>query len=106
MALILKDKNIHNVINEIKVLIKKARYNAIYAINAEMLKLYYDIGKRIVEEEQKGSKRAEYGEQLIDKISFELMKEFNKGFDVTNLRRMRRFYLIYQKWETVSPKLT
>lgn len=48
----------------------------------------------------------DYGEKLIDTLSRELMKEFKKGFDVTNLRRMRRFYMIYQKWETVSPKLT
>ena len=62
--------------------------------------------KKIVEEEQKGEKRAGYGKNLIENLSNELMKEFKKGFDVTNLRRMRRFYLIYLKWETVSPKLT
>lgn len=104
---LLKSKNeLKTLIHDIKSLIRKARYNAVYAVNAEMLKAYYEIGRRIVEEEQKGSNRAEYGERLIDTISLELMKEFNKGFDVTNLRRMRRFYLIYQKWETVSPKLT
>lgn len=94
------------VIKEIKTIVHKARYNIFSAVNSEMLKAYYCVGKKIVEEEQKGKQRAEYGEQLIDKLSQELMKEFNKGFDVTNLRRMRRFYLIYKKWETVSPKLT
>lgn len=93
------------LIHDIKVLVKKARYNAVYSVNAEMLKAYYEIGRRIVEEEQKGDKRAAYGERLIDTISIALMKEFGKGFDVTNLRRMRRFYLLYQKWDTVSPKL-
>ena len=94
------------LIQNIKDVIKKARYNAFNAVNTEMLKAYFEIGRKIVEEEQKGEKRAEYGEKLIDILSQELMIEFNKGFDVTNLRRMRRFYQTYTKWETVSPKLT
>ncbi len=93
------------LINDIKVIVKKARYNAVYSVNAEMLKAYYGIGRRIVEEEQKGDKRAAYGERLIDTISSALMKEFGKGFNATGLRRMRRFYLTYPKWATVSPKL-
>lgn len=104
---LLKSKNeLKALIHDIKSLIRKARYNAVYAVNAEMLKAYYEIGRKIVEEEQKGEKRAGYGEKLIDTLSKELTEEFKKGFDVTNLRRMRRFYLVYQKWETVSPKLT
>jgi len=90
----------------LKRIISTARYNAFNAVNIEMLKAYYEIGKRIVEEEQKGKNRAEYGKKTIDTVSSELIKEFGKGFDVSNLRRMRRFYLIYKKWETVSPKLT
>ncbi len=70
-----------------------------------MLKAYFEIGRKIVEEEQKGEKRAGYGEKLIDTLSKELTNEFKRGFDVTNLRRMRRFYSIYQKRETLSPKL-
>ncbi len=94
------------IIREIKSIISKARYNAFNAVNTEMLKAYFEIGRKIVEEEQKGERRAGYGEKLIDTLSKEQMEEFKKGFDVTNLRRIRRFYLIYQKWETVSPKLT
>ena len=105
-ALVSKGHDFFELLKEIKGIVHKARYAAFSAVNIEMLKAYYEIGKKLVEEEQKGSKRAEYGEKLIDKISLELMKEFKKGFDATNLRRMRRFYLIYQKWETVSPKLT
>lgn len=106
MKLLTAKNEFVTLVHDIKTLIKKARYTAVYAVNAKMLKAYYEIGKRIVEEEQKGSQRAEYGKRLIDNISLELMKEFKKGFDVTNLRRIRRFYLMYQKWETVSPKLT
>ncbi len=105
-ALVSKGHDFFELLKEIKGIVHKARYAAFSAVNIEMLKAYYEIGKKLVEEEQKGSKRAEYGEKLIDKISLELMNEFKKGFDATNLRRMRRFYLIYQKWETVSPKLT
>lgn len=102
----LTSKNeLKSLIHDLKALVKKARYNAVYAINAEMLKAYHEIGRRIVEEEQKGSKRAAYGENLIDTISSALMKEFGKGFNATGLRRMRRFYMAYPKWATVSLKL-
>jgi len=100
------ENNFFILVQEIKKLIRNARYNALNAVNAEMLKAYYEIGRRIVEDEQKGETRAEYGEKVLESLSMELNKEFRRGFDASNLRRMRRFYLIYQKWETVSPKLT
>jgi hypothetical protein len=95
-----------NLVLEIKQILYKAKHNTFYAINTEMLKAYFEIGRKIVEEEQKGEKRARYGECLLENISEELVKEFGRGFDASNLRRMRRFYSLYQKWETVSPKLT
>lgn len=94
------------ILKDIKNIIAKARYTAFTAINTEMLKAYFEIGKKIVEEEQQGEKRAGYGQNLLNIISEELASEFGKGFDTSNLRRMRRFYLTYNKWETVSPKLT
>ena len=94
-----------SILKEIKSIISKARYNAFTAINTEMLKAYFEICRKIIEEEQKGEKRARYGQNLLEIISKELTLEFGKGFDSSNLRRMRRFYVIYQKWETVSPKL-
>lgn len=106
MTNLTKNEGFRVVIQDLKALVKKARYNAVYAVNAEMLKAYYEIGKRIVLEEQKGGKRAEYGIKLIENISKELIAEFGRGFDVTNIRRMRRFYQTYKKWETLSPKLT
>jgi hypothetical protein len=92
------------LINELKLLVKKARYNAVYAVNKEMILAYYEIGKKIVENEQKGEKRAEYGAELIKVISLELTKEFGKGFSITNLKQIRLFYLIYknQIGQTVS----
>lgn len=101
-----KIQSYSNIFKEIKGIILKARFNAFTALNTEMLKAYFEIGRKIVEEEQSGEKRAGYGEHLINELSKELMQEFKKGFDVTNIRRMRRFYIVYQKWETLSPKLT
>lgn len=93
------------ILKEIKSIISKARYNSFTAVNTEMLKAYFEIGRKIVEEEQKGQKRASYGQNLLEMLSKELTLEFGKGFDSSNLRRMRRFYVTYKKWETVSPKL-
>lgn len=98
--------DVSTLLNEIKGIIRKARYNSLYAINKEMLKAYFEIGRKIVEEEQHGERRAKYGYKLLELLSKELMKEFRRGFDTSNLRRMRRFYLTYKKWETVSPKLS
>src|SRR3989338_2847290 len=84
------------ILNEIKQIVKKARYASYMAVNYEMLRAYFEIGKRIVEEEQKGQKRAGYGEKLLERLSKELNKEFGKGFSSTALRNMRLFYKIYK----------
>jgi predicted nuclease of restriction endonuclease-like (RecB) superfamily len=67
-----------------------------------MTQTYFQIGKRIVEEEQGGVSRAEYGSALLKNLSNELIKEFGKGYSEQNLKNMRQFYLIYQKRQTVS----
>src|SRR3989338_3129799 len=85
-----------STLKEIKNIIKKARYAAFTAINSEMLKAYFEIGRKIVEEEQKGKKRAGYGENLLENLSVELIKEFGRGFSVTALKNMRLFYSIYK----------
>lgn len=89
-------KRLAHLVSDIKRIISTARYRAFSAVNAEMLKAHYEIGKRIVEEEQKGEKRAGYGKQLIDSISKELIKEFGRGFSSTALKNMRLFYIIYK----------
>ena len=61
-----------------------------------MVYAYFEIGRMIVEEEQQGKNRAEYGKALLQKLSAVLSEEFGKGFSVTNLRQMRGFYLAYQ----------
>jgi translation initiation factor 2 alpha subunit (eIF-2alpha) len=74
-----------NILKEIKDIINKARYNAFKALNTEMLKAYFEIGRKIVEEEQKGKKRAEYGKNLIKNLSKEIMQDFRKGDSVSQI---------------------
>lgn len=69
-----------------------------------MVTTYFEIGKMIYENDQKGNKRAKYGEKTLKRLSIQLTTEFGKGFSVDNLENMRKFYLIYSKSETVSRK--
>lgn len=82
-------------IQEIKAILAKARANAYRAINVAMLEAYWQIGKRIVEEEQQGAARAGYGEGLIKALSKELSAEFGKGFSVASLKNFRKFYFVF-----------
>ena len=83
-------------IQEIKELLKSARSKVYQNINEILTKTYFEIGKRMVEEEQKGKSRAGYGKALLKNLSIELTKEFGKGFSVANLKNMRQFYLAFK----------
>ena len=91
-----------DIYEEIHELLSKARQNIISNINSTMTKTYFLIGKRIVEEEQNGNKRAEYGKNLIKTLSKKLTKEFGKGFSETNLEQMRKFFKVYGITQTLS----
>ncbi len=82
-------------IQEIKLLITQAREKAYAAINSAMVEVYWQMGKRIVEEEQQGKERADYGTQLLKELSKELTKEFGKGFSTGSLYYYRQFYLTF-----------
>lgn len=73
-------------------LLEEARRNSVRAVNAIMTATYWEIGRRIVEYEQQGKLRAQYGAQLLERLSLDLNKRFGRGFSVINLRTMRRFY--------------
>ena len=90
--------------SQIVELLKKARQRVVQAVNHTMVLTYFEIGRMIVEEEQNGKKRAEYGKSLLRDLSKVLTTEFGKGFSVTNIQQMRSFYLTYQKQQTVSVK--
>ena len=94
----------NNFYKEIKELLHTAKNRVYQTINITMTQTYFEIGKRIVEEEQGGESRAEYGKSLLKLLSVQLINEFGKGFSVDNLENMRRFYLAFQKSETVSRK--
>ena len=70
----------NNYINEIKKILKNARQKAYTAVNSAMVEAYWKIGRRIVEEEQSGRERAEYGKEIVENLSKELTEEFRKGF--------------------------
>ena len=91
-----------DIYQEIHDLLHNARQNIISNINSTMTKTYFLIGKRIVEEEQDGNKRAEYGKNLIKILSEKLTKEFGKGFSETNLEQMRKFFKVYGIPQTLS----
>lgn len=86
-------------ITDIKNIFEKARQNAYSAINSAMVNAYWQIGKRIFQEEQQGKERADYGEFLIQGLSRQLSKELGKGFSIANLKNFRQFYLIFPEWD-------
>lgn len=86
--------------------LKKARSTAYKAVNFAMVQAYWSVGQLIVEDEQQGKKRAEYGKAVLEEISKKLTEEFGKGFDVSNLRYMRLFYLNFQIRDTLRHELT
>jgi predicted nuclease of restriction endonuclease-like (RecB) superfamily len=93
-------------VTEIKELLQKARNSIYQTINATMTQTYWEIGRRIVEEEQGGAARAEYGKGLIKHLSHELSAEFGKGFSVDNLENMRKFYIAFSNSEMASRKFS
>ncbi|HED36834.1 MAG TPA: DUF1016 domain-containing protein [Ignavibacteria bacterium] len=83
--------------NKIAELLRNARKAVVQTVNKTMVYTYFEIGRTIVEEEQKGKVRAEYGKQIIKELSQRLTLEFGKGFSIRNLEQMRKFYLVYGK---------
>ena len=91
---------------DIKTILHKARHNAFKAINFFMVDAYWNIGKRIVDEEQKGEKRAEYGAYLLRDLAQFLTAEFGQGFSEQGLRNMRQFYVLFPIRSTLWSELT
>lgn len=91
-----------DVFIDIKNIIELSRKKIVSSIDSTMTTTYFLIGKRIVEEEQGGEKRAEYGKSLIKNLSIRLTESYGKGFSETNLKQMKSFYLAYKKRQTLS----
>lgn len=93
------------LVNDLRSIVSKARSKAFAAVNYSLVERNWRIGQRIVEEEQNGTSRAEYGKHVIEVASAALTKEFGKGFSYTNIANYKRFYLTFsdlQILQTVS----
>ena len=90
----------------IRRVLETARQSAYKAVNFAMVQAYWHIGRLIVEDEQNGEARAEYGKKVLEELARRLTADFGKGFDARELRKMRQFYLQFQKWDAVRPELS
>ena len=93
------------LVNDLRSIVSKARSKAFAAVNYSLVERNWRIGQRIVEEEQNGASRAEYGKHVIEVASAALTEEFGKGFSYTNIANYKRFYLTFndlQILQTVS----
>jgi len=101
----IKEMIVKEIYGDIKQLIDNSRENIYQTVNTEMIKLYWSIGKRIMDI-QRGNERAEYGKELLKRVSEQLVQEYGRGFSVDNLERMRKFYSLYPKTATLSRNLS
>ena len=92
--------------NNIKELLENARSKTYKTINSIMVETYWNIGKIIVEEEQNGKERADYGEYLIKRLSERLTEEYGKGFNIANMKNIRQFYLTFPKSYALRSQLS
>jgi hypothetical protein len=111
----LEKQNYNNLLDKIVRILTEARTKVVRNIDTTQVLAYWQIGFEIVEYEQKGKSRAEYGEYLIQRLSKDMTQKFGKGFSERNIEQMRKLYLTYQqkpqtlsaefrKYETVSHK--
>ena len=98
-----------SAIDDIRQIIRQGMETAYQAVNASQVMTYWLVGKRIVEQEQHGQDRAEYGKQLLNALSIELTKDFGKGYSARQLRYCRQFYILFPDrsiWNACVPNLS
>ncbi len=95
-------KSNNQLFGKIADLLTEARKYVVTSVNQTIVLTYFEVGRLIVEDEQKGKERAEYGKSVLKELSSRLAKEFGKGYSVRNLEQMRKFYLTYSKTQTMS----
>ena len=93
------------IIKEVKSLIEESKHKIVSYVNTTLLFTYWNIGKKIIEY-QGGKEKAKYGDKFIERLSKELTNEYGKGFTISNLKRMRQFYLCFEKGATVRRQLS
>jgi len=99
-------QNIEGIYQRICEITENARNTVYKAANFEMVKAYWEIGREIIEEEQKGKDRAEYGQALLENLAGRLTQRYGKSFTNRNLRYMRQFYRVFKKWNAVRSELS
>ena len=103
--IVINNKEIKSVFEDIKDLVIDSRNKVYSTVNVEMLRLYWNIGKMILEI-QNGDEKASYGEAVLGRLSGLLTKEFGRGFSKRNLERMRKLYLCFPNATTLSSELS
>ena len=101
----MKKREIENmeIVKNVIDLLENARKKVVTTVNQTMVLTYFEIGRMIVEEEEKGENRAEYGKKILKILSKKLTEKYKKGFSLTNLKQIRSFYLVYsEKGQTLS----
>jgi len=98
----LRERSYSQLFTRVADLLEQARKHSARSVNAIMAYTYWEIGRRIVEHEQQGKKRATYGEALIERLALDLTEKFGRGFSRSNLWQMREFYLAWPILQTAS----
>lgn len=99
-------ENIPLLIDRISQIVEKSKKTIVRSLNQTMLETYWQIGKEIIQEEQKGQHRAEYGKEIIKNLSSHLSNVYGKGYDARNLWFMRQFYLVYPNMNALRSQLS
>lgn len=87
----------HSLFERVSSIIEVSRKNVVTAVNTAMVYTYYDVGRYIVEDEQDGEVRAEYGKTVLKKLSVRLTQRYGAGWSYANLKNIKQFYLLYSK---------
>jgi predicted nuclease of restriction endonuclease-like (RecB) superfamily len=98
--------SLEQLLGQLRTLIQQSRQQALRAVDAVQVRTCWEVGRHIVEFEQGGSGRAQYGANLIMRLAERLSIEFGKGFDERNLRNMRLFYQVFPIWNAVRSELS
>jgi len=98
----LENKDYQTLVTDIGNLLAKGRSNAARSVNTILLQTNFKIGQYIVEFEQNGQVKANYGAHLVKNISKDLTAKYGKGFSLSNVKNIRAFYIAYQKSQTLS----
>lgn len=106
MTPVVTTKPYEQLVGDIGVLLTNARQQVAVAVNNTLVETYWQIGKYIVEYEQGGNERAEYGSGLLNRLSHDLTERYGRGFNRNNLQYMRKFYLVFPNSTTLSCKLS